>query len=556
MMKDYVRDVFRYLDCEVYETEKRLAVTLTPELASSFGKETLQLVFRPEDMSENTELVTYGSYLSNKLYDLMKSSGQKVAIKLPKRVSTLGTEEDIRPWQCKILKRYSREIHHTEVFLTFRVTYYSNEKREELMTIGCDIHGNLLGQVKFPYPSSMLGDAEIAHFPFTKKQSKALYEQCLEFVETHARQEAFEYQQELAAQYHQDVMRLEGFYRQMIEEIPELAGDREAQTQQLQQEYEQKATEELRKCHVQVSIDAISFCAVIVPFRRIRYILSPERGRSGKTQVIVESFYNLFSGDLLSPSCVSCEREMREPGICEHCGQAVCRDCLHECHGCGALVCSNCGNEPCAECGEWSCPDCSEECHLCGKRFCAEHLLGCRECRQHVCPHCRGECSECHGIVGHIHMLECDLSHEQVCLNCIVTCPCCDKHVAKSHSHSCRFCGQQMCEECTFRCEVCGELFCVHHVTECEISGNMTCPQHSAVCTRCSRRVSAAHTYPCDVCRKKVCDECSAVCHGCGIVFCEDHADEMTRCPECGELYCALCYSGQGLCMSCRKTNT
>ena len=555
-MKNYIRDVFRYFDCEVNETGKGLRVTLNPELAPEFGKEDLQLVFRPEDMGRDTELVTHGSYLSNKLYDLLKASGKKVAFKLPKRYSNDGDEHDILPWRCKSLKRSSREIHATEVFLTFRVAYYSNEKREELMTIGYDAQGGLLGQGEFPYSISLLEEAEIARFPFTKKQSKAFYDRCLEYVETHAGQQAFEYQQELAAQYHQDVMRLEGFYRQTIDEIPELASDRESQTQQLQQEYEQKATEELRKCHVQVSVEPISFCAVSIPFRRTRYVLGSENGKTERTQVTVESFYNLFSGTLRYPDCAACRKEMQEPGVCEHCGQAVCRECLHECHGCGALICAECGNESCAECGEWSCPDCSEECHLCGKRFCAEHLLGCRECRRHVCPNCREECAECHGIVGHIHLLECDLSHEKVCLNCIVTCSCCDKHVAQSKSHSCGFCGQQMCEECTFRCEVCGELFCVHHVTECEVSGNMTCPQHSAVCSRCSRRVSSAHTHPCDVCRKKVCDECSASCHDCGISFCEDHSDEMNRCPQCGQAYCALCFSGQGLCSSCRKART
>ncbi len=554
-MKDYIRDVFRYFDCEVRETEKSLAVTLSPEFAQSFGKKALQLVFRPEDMRGDTELVTYGSYLNNTLYDLLKSSGKKVALRLPKRVSTEGAEQEIRPWQCKVLKRSSREIHSTEVFLTFRIAYYSNEKQEELITIGCDVHGKLMGQVEFPYPASLLGETKIIRFPYTKKQSKAIYERCLEFIEKHARQQAFEHQQELAARYHQDVMRLEGFYRQMIEEIPEPARDREAQAQQLQQEYEQKATEELRKCHIQVSVEPISFCAVSIPFSRSRYVLSSDCGKTERTHVTVDSFYNLFSGSSLYPVCASCKRDMRELGICKNCGQAVCRDCLHECHGCGALVCSECGNKTCAECGEWSCPTCSEECHLCGGRFCAKHLLGCRECRRHVCPNCREECAECHGIVGNIHIRVCDLSHAHVCLNCTVTCPCCDKHVAQSQAHSCGFCGRQMCEECSFRCEVCDELFCVHHVTECEISGSMTCPQHSAVCTHCSRRISAAHTHPCDVCRKKACDECSATCQSCGISFCKEHADEMSTCPECGKLYCALCYSGQGLCSSCRTAN-
>ncbi|PID57015.1 hypothetical protein CSB45_08810 [candidate division KSB3 bacterium] len=553
LMKNYIRDAFGYLGCEVRDTKNGLAVTLSADMSAHFGRKSLKLVFRPEDMEADTELAAYGSYLHGRLYELLKPFGQRVAFKLPRRIAGYGTEQLVRPWRCALVKHSSRSLHGTEAFLTFRVAYYSKEKQEELMTVGCDVQGRCLGNVDFPYSPSLREDIDLIRFPLSKKQAKALYKQCLDYVESHAAQRASDLQQELAAHYHQDVMRLEGYYRQSIGEIPDSAADRDDQTHQLQQEYEQKVAEELQHCHVQVSIEAISFCAVKVPVRRSRYVLA---AFSKRTQIIVESFYNLFSGAFSFPLCAVCAKEMRDVGICDRCAEAVCRDCLCECHRCGKLLCTDCGIKRCAECGQWTCRDCAADCHLCGRHFCAEHLLGCLECRRHVCSRCRQRCPECHDVVGHLHMLECELSHEKVCLNCLVTCHCCDKHLRRSRSQSCSFCGQQMCDECSFRCDLCDKLFCVYHVTECEISGSMTCPQHSAVCFHCSRRISSALTHPCDLCRKQLCDACSVICHGCGLSFCEDHAAEIRYCPGCGQGYCALCWSGRGVCPACRTADS
>ncbi len=549
-MKAFLIDYFRYAGCAIETDGQALAVALTPELAKHIGKPRLRLVFDPAHLTADAELITPGSYLTNRLYDALNDRGEKAAITLPPRHAALplaAIDFHVSPGLKQRVQ--TRETHETDALLTFRVTFHSNEKREELVTVGVDMRGNIRRYAAFPYPIEVLNASEVSRFPFTKSEAKAIYDRCLEQARDDAEAEARRSQQELARHFHRDALRLRGFYRQLIEEIPDSALNREDQAQQYQAEYERKAADELQKCQVRVLIEPVAFCAVTSPFQRYRFILTANRSLS----VSVDAHHDLFSGRVIYPECPSCETEMRAAGICERGEHAVCETCLETCQVCGKRVCQSCGIVKCAECGVFVCNDCAETCHLCGKTHCPTHLLGCRLCRKHFCRACSATCGECGKIVGNIHVVECDISHRPVCFDCLITCPCCDKHVGRSHAKTCAFCGRQVCAECAFACAECGQTFCVHHVRECDISGKMVCPRHLAVCASCERHVRARHLKKCDVCRATICAKCATRCHGCGIHFCEQHRDEMTACPECGQWYCALCYSGQGVCAECRK---
>jgi len=549
-MKAFLIDYFRYANCAVEVDGNALAVALTPEFAKHFGKERLRLVFDAAHLTADAELVTPGCYLLNRLYEALKDLGGKAAMTLPSRHAALPESAlDIRvppSLTCRIQEKAARG---TEALLTFRVTFHSNEKREELVTIGVDMRGNLRQHAAFPYPIDVLNLSESSRFPFTKAESKTIYERCLQQAREYAEDEARRSQQELARHFHRDVLRLRGFYRQLIEEIPDLAMHRESQAQQYQAEYERKAADELQKCQVRAQIEPVAFCAVTTPFQRYRFVLKNRASVSAE----FDAHYDLFSGRILYPECPSCREEMHAVGLCERGQHAVCETCLDTCHVCGTQVCKACGISECAECGKPVCRECAEICHLCGKTYCPAHLLGCRLCRKHFCRACSATCGECGHIVGKIHTIECDISHQPVCFDCLVTCPCCDKHVGRSHAKTCAFCGRQMCDECAFTCAECGQTFCVHHVRECEISGKMNCPRHSAVCASCERHVSAKYLKKCDVCRAAVCVKCATRCNGCGHYFCEQHRDEMAVCSTCGKRYCSLCDSGQDTCAECQK---
>ena len=549
-MSAFLIDYFRYAGCDVEQAEHALSITLTPELAAHLGKARLRLAFDPAHLTPDAELVTPGCYLMNRLYEALKDRGQKTALTLPTRHAALPVEAlHLRVSPLLKSRVQTREAPGTDALLTFRVTFHSNEKREELVTIGMDMRGNIRRHAAFPYPIEVLNASQSSRFPFTKAEANAMYDRCLQHAREYAEDEARRSQQELARHFHHDALRLRGFYRQLIEEIPDLALNREEQAQQYQAEYERKAADELQKCQVQAVIEPVAFCAITTPLQRYRVTLSARKSLSA----VIEAHHNLYSGEVLYPECPSCHAEMHVVGLCERGEHAVCEACLATCHVCGKRVCRACGMTECAECGKAICRDCAETCHLCGKTHCPAHLLGCRLCRKHFCRNCSATCGECGNIVGNIHVVECDISHQPVCFDCLVTCPCCDKHVGRSHANTCAFCGRQMCEECAFTCAECGQTFCVHHVRECEISGKMTCSRHAAVCASCERHVRARYLKKCDVCRAAVCVKCATRCHGCGHYFCEQHRDEMTVCPQCGKRYCSLCDSGQGVCAECLK---
>ena len=572
-MKEYIRDVFTSFGCTLRQEDNVLAVDLTPELKQRFGKPTLRLVFHPEHAEKQTELVTHGSYITSRLYEELKYLGEKVSVLLPKCEEII---EHVPPAgvNCQIIRQRSRAIRNTESYIVFRITYYSDEKREEIVIISIDFKGNVEVHTGFPYTQTVLKDALPYRFPFTQKHAKILYDKCLREVSQYAEQQAVIHQETLARHFHENITRLEAYYRQMIEEIPAVEKDHDMYVRQLQEEYEIKTHDELAKCQVQVTITPISFCTITIPFCRYQYTFQTDRitgnGQKVKgerpsssqrsafsvqppSEVTVEVYHNLFAGKEVLPRCDACDHDMKQIGICEVKSHPVCHNCLVQCHECGKYVCRDCGVDVCFECGEWVCHACSKRCHICGERYCTRHLLGCLVCREHFCRQCSELCEICGKPVGKIHLTACEISYKLACPACTMVCSCCRKHVNQTLISYCAFCGQQACVECMFRCAVCGEAFCVHHVTECELTHQMTCPRHSGKCDQCGRRVSTAHLNTCDVCGITVCTKCSTQCHHCGIFFCEKHAEEMLSCPECGEMYCVLCYSGQGLCEECRE---
>lgn len=554
-MKDYITGVFRYFGCVVQPQGSVLHVELTPELADSFRKPTLRLVFQADQVEQGTELVTHGSYISGRLYELLKERGRYMSVLLPKSDVPM-TDVHITGSNYACATEHSREIKKTELYIIFRVTYYSDEKREEVVTAGIDIEGQVSLLSGVPYTEAFLQKAVPRRHPFSQKQAKALYDQCLAEVQRHAKQQAAHYQETLSRHFHENITRLEAYYHQMIEEIPDQDPHREAHIKQLQDEYDIKVTDEHHKCQMHITITPLSFCAITMPFRRSRYTFRKGKGpeqrvKGQKPEMTVEAYQNLFSGKIVLPRCQSCGHEIEHVGVCEAGWHAACETCLVECVECGKSVCKECGMTVCFECGEWVCPECSQVCHLCGERHCSRHLLGCLICREHYCRQCAAVCESCGKPVARNHVTRCEISHQMNCPACTIECSCCRKQVTQSLIRSCAYCGQQACPECMFRCGVCGEEFCIHHVSECEITKEMVCPKHIGTCAQCGKHVSTAVLHTCDVCGKRVCTDCAHQCRQCGTFFCQHHADEIIPCSECGTLYCVLCYSGQGPCKRC-----
>ena len=130
-MKEFLIAFFEYAGCAAREEGHGLTVDLTPDVARHFGKSRLRLVFDPAHLTADAELATSGSYLTNRLHELIGNFGQKAAVTLPKRRAVLdGDDGRIRLCASsgRLARRSVREILRSEAYLTFRVTYFSYVK--------------------------------------------------------------------------------------------------------------------------------------------------------------------------------------------------------------------------------------------------------------------------------------------------------------------------------------------------------------------------------------------------------------------------------------------
>ncbi|MBD3307696.1 hypothetical protein GF339_14765, partial [candidate division KSB3 bacterium] len=132
-LKTYITNALTYFGCPPQQHGNILSVELTPELAQHFGTSHLRLVFDAAHRQDTTEVVTPGSYLITRLYQLLQRTGTHLSLTLPERITPSSKTQqagsssvavEITPCHGVITRRRSRKVRRSEAFLTFRVTYY------------------------------------------------------------------------------------------------------------------------------------------------------------------------------------------------------------------------------------------------------------------------------------------------------------------------------------------------------------------------------------------------------------------------------------------------
>ncbi len=109
--------------------------------------------------------------------------------------------------------------------------------------------------------------------------------------------------------------------------------------------------------------------------------------------------------------------------------------------------------------------------------------------------------STCDLITGKVVGPECGVCHEHfsdgvvcscnrmVCDHCAKPCSSCGKHMcAACSSVTCQVCGQPICDDCCSDCSVCGKTVCTKHATKCACCGVVCCSKHNEVCVVCGER--------------------------------------------------------------------
>lgn len=131
-----------------------------------------------------------------------------------------------------------------------------------------------------------------------------------------------------------------------------------------------------------------------------------------------------------------------------------------------------------------------------------------------------------------------ELSGEWLCAECLT--PVCSEHALR-----CSRCGRTLCRNHALTCVSCSQVFCPSEgLTACAACNGLTCTRCAGICVACG----SAKTY---------CAKDQSRCPHCGDVFCAEHLHgHLLTCAVCSQetchgsaKHCAFC--GDPLCKSC-----
>lgn len=156
-----------------------------------------------------------------------------------------------------------------------------------------------------------------------------------------------------------------------------------------------------------------------IPKREEIHLSEPEIINAPKWTIHFNSFGLIYTREILACSGTVIEDTIRycpkhfklgslvkkekSIAVCEVCGQAFCKEHVHQC----------------PVCGKWLCTEHSVQCNSCIDYFCNEHASG-----------------------------KCSVSNKPLCMKCSNVCVLCQQEYGKNHAVRCDRCGQVVCENC------------------------------------------------------------------------------------------------------------
>ncbi|MBI4493746.1 MAG: hypothetical protein HY690_13220 [Chloroflexi bacterium] len=419
-LKALAVDVFRAVGALVEEDGGGLVEVLLPDAYQDRldGASFLRLAFDPQaPLPPDAQLVTIGSPLTEQIVTLAEDLGLAArwyvnGLKWSQR-QAIGLDR----WRARFTNarflgdgvEMAFACHH--VLMNFRVSYVSDEKREELRTVVVDVHSlqpaPLLQRLWARLPASSEGvftiPAELRPAGVTWSRPVAvmpqpdfylsdrdelpsrgtletLHQRTVALLEREIAESIATYQRHAARQLELERLRIETFY-----------ADSEAE---LQRRLERAETDE-RRAAVQAKIEAGRLdcqrkladiqakhrLRVVVQLLNAAFITQPKV----RTHVKVENRYasagldvvlDPLTMELELPTCQSCAEVMASVHLCAA-GHLVCDACARPCAFCKREYCRDCGMATCA---------------VCGRPICPQSQVRCSTCTQVTCPDDRGRC--------------------------------------------------------------------------------------------------------------------------------------------------------------------
>ncbi|HOX38512.1 MAG TPA: hypothetical protein PL033_11035 [Candidatus Brocadiia bacterium] len=528
-MRHFIQDFFRNYEAEVAEADGGLKIKLTEELAQVFGQPEFKLVFSTRELDEESDLVTPGSPVMDRIHDFLQERGQKLFAELTPRREADQTLGALRFGNCAASMKKGPRRKVADTYFTIKVIFLSDEKSEEIHTVLVDRDGKTQIVAMLPWDDDAPPE-QVAAPPRTAEEMKEDFAAARRALADFLRPRTTQIREELVARAHAAVTRLRSYYAQQLAELNAEfdAGDRNL-AQEVTDERQDKIAAEIERHRLLVTFHLVN---VMVLRRTVQTV---EVGlRSSRATADLSLEFDLYSGKLTGLKCGHCGAEKPET-VLGDCGHTVCSDCVGLCEKCGKTMCRSCLAGKCHICVREVCRECMKRCAACNEIACADHLKTCQICGGQVCDRCAAPCSDCGKTICASHMVACARCGGRVCPDCSAKCPRCGGTVCRRHRISCELCGQEVCDKCASSCASCGKRVCDAHLVSCKECGRRGCESHFIRCGVSEEFVCAAHASECPRCGRLALNSL------------------MTTCPLCQETVCPFCATEKGLCVPCRE---
>lgn len=522
-MKDFIQHFFETRNCKVQTEKNILLIQLTPELESEFRSQNLRLAFTSKNLTENSELVTHGSYIPTKILSILSEKGQKVVGKLPSEHSLTKKrfQDSLSTKKSKIGNLTRTTNLDFELIFNFKATFVSDEKFDELYSVKLFRDQTKISKFNFIQSKKI---EELIHRDsgvISEREIETKLYFATEQLQNFLQKRTSEIEKEVLKRLYENLKRLKSYYGEQISAFKKssvLNSNEKAELIEI--ELEKKKTEEVGNYSLKVELRLISFQLLEKKVYNFDFNI-----KNSNVDKNISATFDTFNGKLTYPICESCGKQTSEIELCQS-GHLLCSNCDLVCENCGEGSCKSCGIETCSVSGEVLCQNCQKVCDSCGQVTCETHSYFSQADNELICENCLIICKNCRNKVSIDHAGGCSVSNESFfCENCLNICAKCQKHYLKVYEKECSHCGQVYCEDCSQKCFYCESYNCQSHLANCEV---------------CSKSLCKYHSHQCSISNSILCEEHSKQCNGCGKEFKETFVTELKNldlhyCNNCFE---------------------
>jgi len=320
-----------------------------------------------------------------------------------------------------------------------------------------------------------------------------------------------EAEQALAA----ELARMDGYYRQLLEEAGESGGEPMSPEQRhaIEAEHGRRRAEEERRHEVRATVHPLQLVEFGLLVQRVDWTLVTQGGR----RATFTARRTLNGSGAWQVACPHCGAYPNELLICAD-GRVACGGCGATCRVCGDEFCGGHGIAACHVDGEPACDAHAATCPTCGKPHCSAHAGTCSAGDHPACSTCLGACSLCGKVVCAAHAAQSDASapkgERRLCLDCMVYCEGkTSEPVGRDEAVRCSSCDEFVCTIHQAACVVDQLVHCSKHLRRADRSRRLVCEQHRGICVHEPAVIFASdEVAPCPACGKSVCEAHVGAC--------------------------------------------